>query len=277
MISAITIKLLLVLLAVAFLGFLIGLSSMRLHQARSQNKALLAKQNAMDKLTLERKELATENANIKQALESEQKLAGIMREKQSQLAAQQETLQVHSGLQEQRIEKITAELNTSEEKCIRLQRDFASFKANKLREVRMLKVSADEWLDNEELPVLNKRVEHSSSQSGNDRSANRPNAIRDGGRTGASANQSNSGKANERSFVAHNSVKSRSVAHASGAQQSDGSTGLEEMTADVYEPGPDETQPIIASELDIPSLAESELPDSVEELEFELVEPVEPN
>ena len=41
---------------------------------------------------------------------------------------------------------------------------------------------------------------------------------------------------------------------------------------DDFTPNMDETQPIIANELDIPSLAESELPDSVEELEFELAD-----
>jgi len=154
-----------------------------------------------------------------QALESEKKLASMSRNKHAQLSAQAETLQVHSGLQAQRIEKLTSELHASEEKCIRLQRDFASFKANKLREVRMLKVSADEWLDNEELPVLNKKVDQVATTS----------------------------------------------------------AALESLEPDDLQSNLDHTQPIIASELDIPSLAESELPDSVEELEFELVESGEPN
>jgi len=269
MMSAITIKLLLVLVAVAFLGFLIGLSGMRLHQARSQNKAVRAKQNEIKKLTAEREELLSENASIKHALESERKLAVFTREKQSQLAAQQETLQVHSGLQEQRIEKMTTELNNSEEKCIRLQRDFASFKANKLREVRMLKVSSDEWLDNEELPVLNKKVDQAPSQSSPDNSERRPAR---GSSTISGLKAAAGAKAADFGVNANNAVKSNSTGQASGARQSKESVESEEVLADGYQPSLDQTQPIIASELDIPSLAESELPDSVEELEFELAE-----
>jgi len=145
--------------------------------------------------------------------------AGMSQDEQTQLAAQQETLQAHADLQSQRVEKLTSELHASEEKCIRLQRDFASFKANKLREVNMLKVSADEWADNEELPVLNKKVEQ---------------------------------------LAAH-------------------SADLEELDPDDEHSELDQSQPIISSELDIPSVAEFELPDSVEELEFVLDKDNEPN
>ena len=218
MISAITWQLLAVLLAAALLGLLIGLSAMQLHQARRQKEAYNSQQGVVDQLTTERDELYSEKASIMQALESEQKLAKRSREKQSHLAAQQETLQAHTNLQAQRLEKLQSELHVSDEKYIRLQRDFASFKANKLREVRMLKVSADEWLDNEELPVLNRKVNQTAAPAAT----------------------------------------------------------LEAMEQESLEADLDQTQPIIASELDIPSLAESELPDSVEELEFELVDNDEP-
>ena len=214
MISAITWQLLAVLLGAAVLGFLIGASGMRLRQARGRKEAYNSGKAEVVRLVVERDELNSEKASIVQALESEKKLAATAREKHSHFVAQQETLQVHTGLQSQRLEKLTAELHTSEEKCIRLQRDFASFKANKLREVRMLKVNADEWLDNEELPVLNKKVDADLA----------PN------------------------------LTSKKL-------------DSEDLQSD-YE----HTQPIIASELDIPSLAESELPNSVDELEFELVE-----
>lgn len=206
MMNAITWQLLALLLAATLLGLLIGLSAMRLHQARRLKEAYNSQRAVIDKLTAERDDLNSEKASIMQALESEKKLGGIAREKQVQLKASQEALELHSALQGKRLAKLDAELHAAEEKSIRLERDFASFKANKLREVRMLKVNPDEWLDNEELPVLNKKV-----------------------------------------------VQASAGAH-----------------LESYDFDPDQTQPIIASELDIPSLAESVLPDSVEELEFEL-------
>lgn len=210
--SVITWQLLAVLVAVALLGILIGLSAMHLRHIRKQKDEYNSNRAVVEQLTAERDQVKAEKTDIVQAFESEQKQAKITRRKHAQLAAQQETLQVHAGLQSRRLEIVTAELHASEEKCIRLQRDFASFKANKLREVRMLKVSGDEWLDNEELPVLNKIVDADSEQR----------------------------------------------------------TDLEAFDGDDLQTDLDQTQPIIASELDIPSLAESELPNSVDELEFEL-------
>lgn len=226
MISIITWQLLAVLLAAALLGLLIGLSGMRLHQARRQKEEYNSYQAELKKLNADCDALNSEKATIMQALESEKKLGEIARNKQSHLSSQQETLQVHAGLQAQRLSKLDAELHVAEEKCIRLERDFASFKANKLREVRMLKVNSDEWLDNEELPVLSKKVEQSKT-----------------GDVGADS-----------FFDAGLTSKSPRLS-----------------SADI-EADPDLTQPIIASELDIPSLAESELPDSVDALEFELVD-----
>lgn len=219
-------QLLAVLLAAALFGLLIGLSGMRLHQARQQKEAYNSHKAAVDKLTANGDALKSEKASIMLALDSEKKLGGIARDKYSHLTSQQETLQVHSGLQAQRLSKLNAELHAAEEKSIRLERDFASFKANKLREVRMLKANSDEWLDNEELPVLSKKVEQASS-----------------GGVGTKSDL-------EAEFNKKNL----------------------HLSSDDNEPDLGKTQPIIASELDIPSLAESELPDSVDALEFELVD-----
>jgi len=197
MINAITLQLLAVLTGASILGMLIGSSAMRLHLNRKRRDAYNSNG-------------AGDHASTAQNQDPNN--AGLSINEQTQLAAQQETLQAHADLQAKRMEKLTSELHASEEKCIRLQRDFASFKANKLREVRMLKVSADEWLDNEELPVLNKKVEQ---------------------------------------MAAHSAV-------------------IEPLESDDDQPDLDQSQPIITNELDIPSLAEFELPDSVEELEFVL-------
>lgn len=181
--NAITWQLLAVLIAAAFLGVLIGLSGMRLLEARRQKEAYNSLNNSIQKLTVERDSLRAEKSRMMQVIESEKKLATLVRGKHSQMIAQQETLEVHTGLQSQRLAKLDAKLHAAEEKNARLEREFASFKLNKLRELSMLKDNPEDWSDSEDL-----------------------------------------------------------------------------------------TQPIIASELDIPSLAESELPDSVEELEFELAD-----
>jgi len=207
MINAITLQLLAVLLGASLLGILIGSSAMRLRLNRKLKAAYSLKNSAEGQYS---DSLGTGEYNDRDRRMSH--------DEQTQLTAQQETLQAHADLQEKRVEKLTSELHASEEKCIRLQRDFASFKANKLREVKMLKVSADEWLDNEELPVLNKKVEQ---------------------------------------MAAH-------------------SADLEQLDPDDDQSELDQSQPIINSELDIPSLAEFELPDSVEELEFVLDKDDEP-
>jgi len=206
MINAITLQLLAVLTGASILGMLIGSSAMRLHLNRKQKAAYEAAATGATQYGQD-----ADNANS--AGMSGMSTAGMSLDEQTQLAAQQETLQAHANLQAKRMEKLTSELHASEEKCIRLQRDFASFKANKLREVRMLKVSADEWLDNEELPVLNKKVE-------------------------------------------------QLAVHTAAIEPLESYDDQDEL---------DQSQPIISNELEIPSLAEFELPDSVEELEFVLV------
>jgi len=192
-----TLPLLAVLLGAALLGILIGSAATRLRMNRKLKAAYNGGQHSAGRY----------------GGASDEEFAGLSKDEQNQLTAQQETLQVHANLQSKRVEKLTSELHASEEKCIRLQRDFASFKANKLREVRMLKVGADEWLDNEELPVLNKKVEQVSG---------------------------------------HSAV-------------------VEPLEPDDEQSELDQSQPIISNELDIPSLAEFELPDTVDELEFVLV------
>jgi len=201
MINAITIQLLAVLLGATLLGIIIGSSVMRL----IHNRRLKAIYSSYEGLAAGSDGQHTDDA--------ETKLGALSKDEQVQYTAQQETLQAHANLQSKRVEKLTSELHASEEKCIRLQRDFASFKANKLREVRMLKVSADEWLDDEELPVLNKKVDQVSAHT----------------------------------------------------------AAVEPLESDDEQTDLEHSQPLINNELEIPALAEFELPDTVEELEFVLV------
>jgi uncharacterized protein (DUF3084 family) len=219
MIESVSSQLLVVLALATVLGVLVGSSIMRIIQVRDQNRDLIAHRKKMKEMEDQHNLLRSENLNIRQALDVEKKITSDVKQEKATLAAQHEALQLHARLQAQRVQTLTSEVNVAEENYIILQSEYANYKANKLREVRMLKVTSDEWMDNKELPVLSKRV----MQQNNDLSRN-PNRQR-------SYNESSN-------------------------------TNL--------------SQPIIASELDIPSLAESELPDSVEDLEFELFENDEP-
>ncbi len=220
MIESVSSQLLVVLGLAAVLGILVGSSIMRIVQVRTQNRDFIAHRKQLKELDDQRVLLRTENLNVTQALDVEKKISSDIKQEKATLAAQHEALQLHARLQAQRVQTLTSEVNVAEENYIILQSEFANYKANKLREVRMLKVTSDEWMDNKELPVLSKRVMQPSGvvQSSQDRQLSYDNR--------ASSNLS---------------------------------------------------QPLIASELDIPSLAESELPDSVEDLEFELFESDEPN
>jgi len=220
MIESVSSQLLVVLALAAVLGVLVGSSIMRIIHVRAQNRDFDAHRKQVKELDDQRMLLRSENLNIRQALDVEKKITSDIKQEKASLAAQHEALQLHARLQAQRVQTLSSEVNVAEENFIILQSEFANYKANKLREVRMLKVSPDEWMDNKELPVLSKRV---MQQSNNSKSiANRQRLFDDRTKTNLS-------------------------------------------------------QPIIASELDIPSLAESELPDSIEDLEFELFESDEKN
>jgi len=220
MIETVSAQLMVVLALAAVLGLLVGSSIMRIIQVRTQNRDFIAHRKQLKEIDDQRILLRTENLNITQALDVEKKISSDIKQEKSTLAAQHEALQLHARLQAQRVQTLSSEVNVAEENYIILQSEFANYKANKLREVRMLKVTSDEWMDNKELPVLSKRV----------------------------MQQNGGAQANPNRQLTYDNRAAASLA-----------------------------QPIIASELDIPSLAESELPDSVEDLEFELFESEEPN
>lgn len=219
MIESVSSQLLVVLALAAVLGVVVGSSIMRIIQVRAQSRDLIVHRKQMKELDDQCILLRSENLNIRQALDVEKKITSDVKQEKATLAAQHEALQLHARLQAQRVQTLTSEVNVAEENYIILQSEYANYKANKLREVRMLKVTSDEWMNNKELPVLSKRV----MQQNNDQP--------------------------------RNPTRQRLYADASKTSLS---------------------QPIIASELDIPSLAESELPDSVDDLEFELFESDEP-
>lgn len=140
----------------------------------------------------------------------------------------EESTELHSQLLSQRIHSLESQVSSYEEQQIRLQRDFATYKSNKTRELELARIEPDSWSQSNRLPVLNKRIQRDDSLL----SRSFP----------ATENFQSMGSS---SAVLRNTAKSSS------------STDLDLS---------------LSQDLDIPALAESELPDSVEELEFELAD-----
>lgn len=141
----------------------------------------------------------------------------------------EEALEVHSQLQARRIQTLESQLSSYEDQQIRLQRDFASYKSNKSRELELARVKPDTWSQTDQLPVLNKRIDDLE-----------PDSVQSQDR---SQNDSDDSKA------AAEGRRSRAARERGGLSIP------------------------LSRELDIPSLSESELPDSVDELEFEMTDP----
>ena len=223
--STITLELLLVLAAAACLGLLIGLSAMRLHSNKQLRVERAKHQQSIDQLNGDIEILQGQKNNAERALHLLQKQSTASTLKSNQIKAQQDAVNVHTRLQAQQINTLKSKLQISEEKLIRLQRDFASFRANKQSELHRLKADPNDLGNSEELPVLNKRVATGS----------------------------------------HHAVQKNTSSTWSNVKTiAQGSSGVKKSGARVA--------PIIAQELDIPALAESELPDSVEELDFEIAQ-----
>ncbi|MFK8078405.1 MAG: hypothetical protein AB8B84_17635 [Granulosicoccus sp.] len=140
----------------------------------------------------------------------------------------EESTQLHSQLLSQRIHSLESQLSSYEEQQIRLQRDFATYKSNKTRELELARFEPESWSQPDQLPVLNKRIRRDDSLL-------------------------------SRSFPAtekFHSMGSSSVVLRNASK----STSSSDLDLSLTE------------DLEIPALAESELPDSVEELEFEVAD-----
>lgn len=143
-------------------------------------------------------------------------------ERATRSAQREEALQLHSQLQAQRISTLETQLATYEDQQIRLQRDFASYKSNKSRELELARNNTESWTEADSLPVLSKRIDAKAGQSG----------------------------------VARQDSAAGGKLTVSGRRSGD----------------TDRLSKPLSRELEIPALSESELPDSVDGLEFELVD-----
>lgn len=140
----------------------------------------------------------------------------------------EESLELHTQFLSQRIQSLESQVSSYEEQQIRLQRDFATYKSNKARELELARIKPESWSQAGDLPVLNKRIPQDESLMSRSFPATQvPRA--------------------ERQTTHSSTSRSRARSHTKLSLP-------------------------LSQELDIPTLAESELPDSVEELEFELAD-----
>ena len=183
---------------------------------------------AIDKARIELGKISSEaESELETALGSISNLQGTAsrhHERANKSAQREEALELHSQLQAQRISRLEAQLATYEDQQIRLQRDFASYKSNKSRELELARNSTESWSQADSLPVLSKRIESDPAQ----------------------------GREPEPSIDSPEGGRLR----VSGRRRNDR----------------DRLSKPLSRELEIPALTESELPDSVDGLEFELVD-----
>ena len=172
MTANLTYQLLFVLALVAVLGIVIGAALLHIKAIHSKNLQAQHHRVTTEKLRDQLAELEHRHAALERAEGAENQLLLIAKNKEDQASAQQEALQMHSRLQAQRISSLEASLLAAEERGLRMQRDFESYKMHKQQELEMSRrllteqrvseqrVSeqpSNEPTDND-LPVLNKRV-----------------------------------------------------------------------------------------------------------------------
>lgn len=198
---------------------------------------LRAKRAARTAIESIRTDLSQENAAAKSDLQSSrsnvEKLQSSLADANNRATAalkREEALEVHSQLQAQRIQTLESQVSSYEDQQIRLQRDFASYKSNKSRELEMARVKPGSWSETDQLPVLSKRAGDAGSIAAQD------------------TNYSETGSPAVASLHISQRLPSTATRKRSGLSMP------------------------LSRELDIPSLSESELPDSVDELEFEMAD-----
>lgn len=125
----------------------------------------------------------------------------------------------HSQLQAQRIQTLEAQCAAYEEQQIRVQRDFATYKSNKKRELEVVRGSQEPVSAENEPPLLSRKAD---------------------------------------TAIQKDPADSADPTHATVAVKAE----ARKNSLDLSKP--------LSRELEIPALAESELPDSVDDLEFEM-------
>lgn len=148
----------------------------------------------------------------------------------------EESLELHMQFLSQRIQSLESQVSSYEEQQIRLQRDFATYKSNKARELELARVKPETWSTPGHLPVLNKRIPQDESLM-------------------------------SRSFPASQARDFENLERHGSPNRALSPTRTPSPTRSHTK-----LSLPLSQELDIPTLAESELPASLEDLEFELMD-----
>lgn len=213
------------LLVVTLLGVVMGYVIANVRAAKHKDTLVESMRSEMSRV---RADAEAELKVLSKDRENYQASLSAANERVTSILKNEESLELHTQFLSQRIQSLESQVSSYEEQQIRLQRDFATYKSNKARELELARIKPESWSQTGDLPVLNKRIPHDESLM-------------------------------SRSFPA------TQVRHAGArAKHSDTSHARARGHTTLSLP--------LSQELDIPTLAESELPDSVEELEFELAD-----
>lgn len=208
------------LLATTLIGGVIGYC---VSQIIVKNRTRKVIENVRRELMLDKRAADSDLQMARESIQVLRKTLEAQQEAVSTAASREEALETHSQLQAQRIHSLEAQVASYEDQQIRLQRDFASYKSNKSRELEVARNTTESWPDAGKLPILSKRIDETSEEE----TQIQPTPLY---------------------------VKDRDADRSKGNRR-----------RDVL------SQPL-SRELEIPSLAESELPDSVDDLELELTD-----
>ena len=213
------------LLVVTLLGAVIGYIIATLRETKRTESIVRAMRSEMSRARADSDAqlsgLSIERADFQSSLD-------LANERTMLAVKKEESLELHAQFLSQRIQSLESQVSSYEEQQIRLQRDFASYKSNKARELELAKIKPESWSQSGNLPVLNKRIPHDEA------------------------------------------VMSRSFAGSQALDSQKRNVGA--IPKKASELSNTKLSLPLSQELDIPTLAESELPDSVEDLEFELAD-----
>jgi len=208
----------------AAMGYCIALLRLKSRARKAINKASaeLSEKSSIAQLDLE---------SARHTIADLQGTVSENQERADKSTQREEALELHAQLQAQRISTLEAQLATYEDQQIRLQRDFASYKSNKSRELELARNYPESSSDADNLPILSKRIASEAELE-----------TRAGG------------------FI------DKTITQGSATEFRN--KGIGERRRNDW----DRLSKPLSRELDIPTLSESELPDSVDGLEFELVD-----
>lgn len=222
-------------LIVALLGAAVGYFLASRHATQRADSDV---QNMQSEMTRTRTEADTELRLLSNENSEFQTSLRLANERAASAIKQKESLELQAQFLAQRIQSLEAQVSSYEEQQTRLEREFVRYKSDKIRELLQAKLNSEPYQQTGHLPILNKRVADDDSFA--------PDVI--------SAEQQ----------------RARTPLHVS--RQSDSERVRTDSRVHPSSNNPDKLTLPLSQEWDIPALAESELPDSVEDLEFELLD-----